>query len=93
MGLIKGFKLIAQREGAISTMGIRIMKALAILGVVGVVGVIALGAAAQGTSGSEQTAKELECNAQADAQDFGIHEYQRHRFVIRCVAGLPQLGS
>jgi hypothetical protein len=69
------------------------MKAIAILGVVGLVGVVALGAAAQGTSGSEQTAKELECNAQADAQDFGIHEYKRHRFVIRCVAGLPQLGS
>ena len=69
------------------------MKAIAILGVVGLVGVAALGAAAQGTSGSEQTAKELECNAQADAQNFGIHEYKRHRFVIRCVAGLPQLGS
>jgi hypothetical protein len=48
--------------------------------------------AAQGTSGPEQAAKEVECNAQADAQDFGIHEYQRHRFVIRCIAGLPQLG-
>jgi hypothetical protein len=74
-------------------MGIRAMKAIAILGVVGLAGVVALGAAAQGTSGSEQTAKELECNAQADAQNFGIHEYKRHRFVIRCVAGLPQLGS
>jgi hypothetical protein len=74
-------------------MGIRAMKAIAILGVVGLVGVIALGAAAQGTSGPEQAAKELECNAQADVQDFGIHEYQRHRFVIRCIAGLPQLGS
>lgn len=69
------------------------MKAIAILGVVGLVGVVALGAAAQGTSGSEQTAKELECNARADAHNFGIHEYKRHRFVIRCVAGLPQLGS
>jgi hypothetical protein len=69
------------------------MKAIAILGVAGLVGVVALGAAAQGTSGPEQAAKELDCNAQADAQDFGIHEYQRHRFVIRCVAGLPQLGS
>jgi hypothetical protein len=69
------------------------MKAIAILGVAGLVGVVALGAAAQGTSGSEQTAKEVECNAQADAQNFGIHQYKRHRFVIRCVAGLPQLGS
>jgi hypothetical protein len=80
-------------------MGIQAMKAIVILGVVGLVGVVALGAAAQsldrrgGASGPEQTAKEVECNAQADAQDFGIHEYQRHRFVIRCIAGLPQLGS
>jgi hypothetical protein len=75
------------------------MKAVTILGVVGLVGAIALSAAAQtldrrgGTSGPEQTAKEVECHAQADAQDFGIHEYKRHRFVIRCIADLPQLGS
>ena len=68
------------------------MKAFAILGIVGVVGLVALGAAAQGTNRPEQTAKEVECNAQANAQDFGIHEYQRHRFVIRCIADLPQLG-
>ena len=69
------------------------MKAIALIGVIGLVGVVALGAAAQGTSESDQTAKAVECNKQADAKDFGIHEYQRHRFVIRCVAGLPQLGS
>ena len=75
-------------------MGIRAMKAVAILAVVGLVGVVALGAAAQGTSELDRTAKkEVECNAQADAQDFGIHEYKRHRFVIRCIADLPQLGS
>jgi hypothetical protein len=69
------------------------MKAVALLGIVGLLGVVALGAAAKGTSGSEHTAKEVECNKQADGQDFGIHDYKRHRFVIRCVAGLPQLGS
>jgi hypothetical protein len=69
------------------------MKAIAILGIVGLVGVVALGAAAQGTSGPEQTAKDVACNTQADAQNFGIHEYKRHRFVIRCIADLPQLGS
>jgi hypothetical protein len=69
------------------------MKAVAILAVVGLVGVVALGAAAQGTSESDRSAKEVACNAQADAQDFGIHEYKRHRFVIRCIADLPQLGS
>ncbi len=69
------------------------MKLISFFGVVGLVGVVALGAAAQGSSGPEQTAKEVQCNAQADAQDFGIHEYKRHRFVIRCIADLPQLGS
>ncbi len=99
MGLIKGFKLVARGRAGSQTMGIRAMKAITILGVVGLVGVVALGAAAQsldrrgGISGSEQTAKEVECDAQADAQDFGIHEYKRHRFVIRCIADLPQLGS
>jgi hypothetical protein len=99
MGLIKEFKLVAQGRARSQTMGIRAMKAITILGVVGLVGVVALGAAAQsldrpgGISGSEQTAKEVECNAQANAQDFGIHEYKRHRFVIRCIADLPQLGS
>ena len=74
-------------------MGIRAMKAVAIVAVVGLVGVVALGAAAQGTSEPDRSAKEVECNAQADAQNFGIHEYKRHRFVIRCIADLPQLGS
>jgi hypothetical protein len=69
------------------------MKAVAILAVIGLVGVVALRAAAQGASESDRTTKEVECNAQADAQNFGIHEYKRHRFVIRCIADLPQLGS
>jgi hypothetical protein len=69
------------------------MKVIALVGLVGLVGVVALGAAAQGTSGSGNTAKGVECNKQADAQDFGIHEYQRHRFVIRCIAGLSHLNS
>jgi len=69
------------------------MKATTLLGVISLLGVVALGAAAQGTSESDRTVKEVECNKQADAQDFGIHEYKRHRFVIRCIADLPQLGS
>ena len=69
------------------------MKAIAILGIVGLVGIVALGAAAQGTGESDQAAREAECSKQADGKDFGIHEYKRHRFVIRCIADLPQLGS
>jgi hypothetical protein len=44
--------------------------------------------AAQGTSGRASAAKEAKCNWQANARNFGIHHYQRHRFVIRCIAGL-----
>jgi hypothetical protein len=44
--------------------------------------------AAQGTSGPASATKVARCNEQANARNFGIHHYQRHRFVIRCVAGL-----
>jgi hypothetical protein len=50
-----------------------------------------LGAAAEPTNGEVRAAKKVECNQQADAKEFGVHEYQRHRFVIRCVADLPDL--
>ena len=69
------------------------MKAITLLGIVGLLGVVALSAAAQGTSESDRTVKEVACYKQADAQDFGIHEYKRLPFVIRCIADLPQLGS
>ena len=64
------------------------MKKIAFLSLLAVIGVA--GVAAQPSSGAPQTAKIAECNALADAKNFGIHEYQRHRFVIRCVAGLLQ---
>jgi hypothetical protein len=71
--------------------GIRtMMKKIVLLGLVGLAGVITLGAAAQGISESANAAKMAECNEQADARDFGIHHYQRHRFVIRCIAGLSR---
>jgi hypothetical protein len=91
IGLLKGFRLVVQERDLNN--GNSTMKAITLLGVVGLVGVVALSAAAQGTSESDRTVKEVECNKQADAQDFGIHEYKRHRFVIRCIADLPQLGS
>ena len=66
------------------------MKKIALLSVVGVGALAAVAAAAQQSKGTEHVAKAVECNQQADAKDFGIHEYQRHRFVIRCIAGLLQ---
>jgi hypothetical protein len=33
------------------------------------------------------------CVRQAATRDFGIHAYQRHRFIMRCIAELPQAGS
>jgi hypothetical protein len=32
--------------------------------------------------------KKAYCSEQADAKNFGVHHYQRHRFVVRCLAGL-----
>jgi hypothetical protein len=68
----------------------------AMIGLVGALALVAAaGAMAQGTDTNQGTsqlsAKQAECARQADAKDFGIHEYQRHRFVIRCVADLPDL--
>jgi hypothetical protein len=51
-------------------------------------GVASVTLAARGSDGPGHSAREAECNAQADARDFGIHQFRRHRFVIRCVAGL-----
>jgi len=64
------------------------MKKIVLLGLVGLAGVPTLGAAAQGVSGQANAARAAQCNEQADAKNFGIHHYQRHRFVIRCIAGL-----
>jgi len=63
---------------------------------IGLAGILALmgaaGALAQSMAPTSQIgAKEVECARQADEKDFGIHEYQRHRFLIRCVANLPDL--
>ena len=64
------------------------MKTIVFLGLVGLIGAINLGAIAEGTGRSVYAAKEAECSEQANTKDFGIHRYQRHRFVVRCVAGL-----
>jgi hypothetical protein len=64
----------------------------AMIGLVGALALVAAASAmAQGTGTSQRSAKQAECARQADAKDFGIHEYQRHRFMIRCVADLPDL--
>lgn len=68
----------------------------AMIGLVGALALVAAASAmAQGTGSTQGTsqlrAKQAECARQADAKDFGIHEYQRHRFLIRCVADLPDL--
>lgn len=63
-------------------------NAVAILGLLAVAAVISLGAAAQGSNREAYAVRKTACEEQADGQQFGIHEYQRHRFVICCIAGL-----
>jgi len=68
----------------------------AMIGLVGALALVAAaGAMAQGTgstqAASQRSPKAAECARQADEKDFGIHAYQRHWFVIRCVADLPDL--
>jgi hypothetical protein len=61
-----------------------VLVALAVAG-----GAMILGASAEAPTGPAAVRK-TECQQQAKAQDFGIHEFQHHRFVTRCVAGLLQ---
>jgi hypothetical protein len=64
------------------------MMKIGLVGLLVLAGAISLAAAAQGTSREVYAAKKADCTAQADAKDFGIHLYQRDRFVVRCIAGL-----
>lgn len=51
---------------------------------------LSLGALAQGQTRAERMPTKAQCEQAADTESFGIHLSQRHRFVVRCVAGLPQ---
>jgi hypothetical protein len=61
-----------------------------IIGLSALILLAAAGAAAQSTI-SGVNYRQSQCSQQADAEDFGIHQYQHHRFVMRCNAGLPDL--
>jgi hypothetical protein len=63
-------------------------KTMTLFGLAALAGAISAGAAAQQTSSSTYAVKKALCIQQADAKNFGIHEYRRHQFVLRCIAGL-----
>jgi hypothetical protein len=63
-------------------------KTMTLFGLLALAGAISVGAAAQETSSSTYAVKKALCNQQAVAKNFGIHEYRRHQFVLRCIAGL-----
>ena len=65
-------------------------KTVVFVAILGVAGAMSLGALAQGESGEVYAAKKADCEQRADSKDFGIHLSQRHRFVVRCIAGLSQ---
>ena len=64
------------------------MKQIAVLGALLVVAVAT--AAAQPIT-KQVNYRQAECSRQADTKDFGSHDYQRHRFLMRCAANLPDL--
>jgi hypothetical protein len=66
-------------------------KWLILLALIALGGALSLGAVAQETE--VLATKKSGCEQQADARELGIHAYQRHRFIVRCVAELPQEGS
>jgi hypothetical protein len=63
-------------------------KPMTLLGLLALAGVVNFGAAAQDTSSSTYAVKKAHCSQQADAKNFGTHEYRRQEFVLRCIAGL-----
>ena len=60
------------------------------------VGLLALGSAvimhasAQGSAESDYLVTKADCEQKADAKNFRHHLAERHRFVVRCIAGLSQ---
>ena len=65
-------------------------KTVIFVAILGLAGAMSLGALAQGEGSEVYAAKRADCEQQADAQNFGIHLSQRHRYLVRCIAGLPQ---
>jgi len=49
-----------------------------------------VGASAQGSAESDYLVTKANCEQKADANNFRHHLAQRHRFVVRCIAGLSQ---
>ncbi len=64
-------------------------KRMTLFGLLALAGAISVGAAAQEIRSSTYAVqKKALCIQQAGAKNFGIHEYRRHQFVLRCIAGL-----
>jgi hypothetical protein len=66
------------------------IKSIAFIALFVTASVLSLGALAQNQTRGERTPTKAQCEQAADSGDFGIHLSQRHRFVVRCAAGLPQ---
>jgi hypothetical protein len=66
------------------------MKWTAFLALLALGCAVSLGASAQGPNGDGYSATKPECEQKAEARNFGIHQSERHRFVLRCMAGLLQ---
>jgi hypothetical protein len=62
-------------------------KTMTLFGLLALAGAISGGAAAQEINSNTYAVKKALCIQQADEKNFGIHEYRRHQFVLRCIAG------
>lgn len=62
-------------------------KTITLFGLLALAGAISLGATAKETSSTYAVRNAL-CIQQAGAKNFGIHDYRRQQFVLRCIAGL-----
>jgi hypothetical protein len=65
-------------------------KTFALIAAIAAASALSLSALAQDEPAAAQPPSKAECEQAAAAQNFGIHLSERHRFVLRCAAGLPQ---
>jgi len=66
------------------------MQRIFLLAMVVLACAVSLGALAQGPDALGYAATKSECEQKANSRNFGGHYSERHRFVLRCMAGLLQ---
>jgi len=65
-------------------------KPIILVGLLALGSAVMVGASAQGSTDSTYLVTKADCEQRANAKNFRHHLAERHRFVVRCIAGLSQ---